>query len=244
MLPRWLSDKTNEISKSGTLVVSNCYSFDVTAFRLPMFSIYLSQIKTIDLSGTCIFSLDGFPKMRSLSTFIANNSQISSFKNFSILRGISSIYLKNTPVSASKNYGLCVSIMLLPELRSMDGKVIADRNKAKASSIDPHVSLLLDKGWDMPYPIPSIMTIMNECEKYGIPFDEKDEEGQYNTYSDDEFDVSQNESNSSDHIVHVSENDKKLARGLAEIFNSYGENINPSDYNTLYQRLADIVLQM
>lgn len=241
MLPRWLSDKTSEISKTGCLVVSNCYSFDVTAFRLPMFSVYLSQIKSLDLSGTCIFSLEGFPKMRTLSTFIANNSQISTFKNFSVLRGITSIYLKGTPVASSKNYGLCISLMLLPELRSIDGKVVSSRYKVRASSLDPHVKILLDKGWDMPHPIPSIVTIMNECERFGIPFDEKDDNDQYNSYSDNEF-IDDYEDDYS--IVHLSENDKKLAQGLSEIYRSFGDDISPNDYNSLYQYLSDIVLQM
>ena len=240
-IPKWLQLKIPEINKSGKMDCSKDGRFNVESLKIKQFSPYFNIIRYLNISNTSITDLSSFPKFPALTTFIANQTQISSFTNFSVLLGITKISLKDTPISHEKSYLISLTALLSPNLSIIDGKIISESTKEKAKNLGKLVCSLIDSGWIMPIPIPNSYEIMDECHKRGISFDSSDFDEFSSSGLDKAWSVASDINSMSDDfdITNVSENDKQLAQGLSNIFADFGIEIEPTNYRELLAAVAD-----
>lgn len=149
MKPQWLVLKEKEAAKTGILDLSKEFITDLTLIKASR------SIKVLNLSYSPIESLEGLHKLPNIEKFIANNAAISSLKGFEAISKIQSIELRETPISKEKYYKLSL-VVAFKNIRTIDNKRIPDSLYKKAETYPKEAADLLNNGWRLEYPCPSL----------------------------------------------------------------------------------------
>ena len=154
--------RSNKVNLSG----ENIDSLEKIGTIKLMVQLDLSYVRTIN-------SLEGFKRQPALKTFIADGSAISSLKNISSLSNVTALSIKNTPLMKSnQKFNVIASLILvMPNLRIFNGKVITQKTREKVESAGypmPQTAKLIDAGWIVEYPCPSKKQMIELLKNYDI----------------------------------------------------------------------------
>lgn len=167
MLPSWLQRRVHSLRRTGKLSFINETDVDPSALRQLGNEIFF--IKTLDFSKTKIETLDGMPRLTKVTSFIADQSNLSDFRNFISLSSATSISIKKTPISKIPHYKLNILLASGPNLVKIDGQVITSTLRARYEQYPSACCQLVNAGWIATYPCPPHDKLIEICNQYNIP---------------------------------------------------------------------------
>lgn len=261
-VPHWLESRMYFVKVQGKMLLSGETNIDLSRFESPQISKTLSLMKYLDVSKTPLESVEGLGYHKKLICFVANNSSISSFRNFKSLRSVTSISLIGTPLSKVPNYKLSLLLVIGNQLNSIDGKLVPNSIREKAKSYSSIAGDLINVGWAVEYPCPSIETLNNLCQEYGIqcnpkithPIDiEMYNDLNRNFYSGD-FETTLQELKKKHEellkqgqalfgLIDEDEDDEDTALQISTIFHSHGISIPSNDQETIIETVQSLCNQ-
>lgn len=167
-IPPWLARRLHTLKRTGILTLIKEKNVDLSSLQMKDMGPYIQFIKTIDLTGTPIRSIENLPFLPRLTSFIADYSEINSFVNFSSISTATSISVKKTPLSQIPHYRLAILLAVGPNVVKIDGKMISPvlLNRYKSYPLCFHD--LINKGWAFEYPCPSAQETQKLCKQYRI----------------------------------------------------------------------------
>ena len=168
-LPGWLARRLPLMKKSGKFNVSGERNFDARYLSSPEVVRALGLVKHVDLSRTPLETLEGLPNLPHLSSFSADQTQISKFTNFKILQTAASVSFKGTPLSELPTYHIGLLLVLgIDSLSSIDGKVVPTRVRRQCRSYPAFCGELVNRGWIPEFPCPDGTELLRICERFEV----------------------------------------------------------------------------
>jgi hypothetical protein len=147
-LPLWLARRLPYLKKTGKFSVASESQFDPSYLSQPEVARVLSVTRHLDLGRTQVESLQDFPTLPRLNTFVADRSQIADFRNFSAVRTATTFSLRDTPVSQLPTYRLSLLLAVgLDAIASIDGCQISQKLKDRALAYPKLCSEFVNQGW-------------------------------------------------------------------------------------------------
>lgn len=244
-LPKWLNRRIGSLRRTGKLILSNEEQFDPAALALPHFSSDRKLIKTLDISGTKVTSLEGLPILKNLTSFIADNSQIKDFKNFKSIPNATKISLKNSPITKENHhYKISILIVLGKNITSIDGVLVSETLKKRVDTYPEIASNLVNAGWVAEYPCPNELQMNELIEKFHIQQEEPNETiVKIQKMSDDDLNEEKEEEEEEtfeDIITGLRNRQEKLFLDYQELFGILPDDIPDQE---LPQRIAELFAQ-
>lgn len=114
------------------------------------------SLKTLLLQETMFESLETLPPQTNLQYINADGSQLSSYTGLSRHPKLHSVSFLDTPLSEDPNYRLSLLIVIGQRLTMVDGVPITQQEKKKASKYPLIARYLIEAGWEVVDPCPSI----------------------------------------------------------------------------------------
>ena len=167
-IPPWLNRRLHTLKRTGVLTLIKEKNTDLSCFQLKDVMYYNNFIKTLDLTGTPIKSLEKLPNLPRLTNLILDYSEISNCINFAAVSTITSISLKKTPLSALPHYKLCILLSAGPNIVKIDGKMITQILINRYNSYPACAHDLVNNGWMVEYPCPGNDRLAQLCEEYDV----------------------------------------------------------------------------
>ena len=139
-----------------------------TVFRSPELQKNANLIKTLNLTRTNFRTARAFPTLNSMTSLIADFSELENFENFLSFPKLAKISIKHTPVASKKNFKLSLYLLFGDSLSSINGTIISEEIRRKALEYPNFARDLINKGWIAVYPPPSDDEFDDLCQNYGI----------------------------------------------------------------------------
>ncbi|OHT04975.1 hypothetical protein TRFO_27421 [Tritrichomonas foetus] len=248
--PIWLTMHTMSITKTSKLLLNNNIQINLNDFSSPYFMTSIPLIKILDISNNEITSLEGLPYLPHLSTFIADDTNISSFLNFKSIKHATKVSFKRTHISKLVNYRMAILLICGKKLISIDGKKIPTSLFEKISHYPKYTSELINRGWMVEYPCPPDNIIDELCITYGIQSasastsvssisNEVTFDKIYNEYKSRQ----QAMFNIAEPIFQIEEKrdiEEELSVAIRQLFYEHGININSTDDNCQEKLLFEV----
>lgn len=188
---KYLIRKISMIIRTGQLVLAHETEFKPSALSSSILKKHLKLIKVLDIRNTPTISLEGMPYFPHLHTFLADSTQISSLTNFRAIRNATKVSFKKTPISSFPRYKLSLLVICGPNLSSIDDGIINQCLKNRSTLYPKIAADLIEKGWNIEWPVPDNQRFQELCQEYGIPYINEEEEIQESS----QFDENQNTDN-------------------------------------------------
>ena len=87
-IPAWLSRRLHTLKRTGVLTLIKEKNVDLSCLQIKDIGPYIQFIKTLDLTGTPIQSLENLPHLPRITNLIADYSGLKSCINFSSISTI------------------------------------------------------------------------------------------------------------------------------------------------------------
>ena len=167
-IPAWLSRRLHTLKRTGVLTLIKEKNVDLSCLQIKDIGPYIQFIKTLDLTGTPIQSLENLPHLPRITNLIADYSGLKSCINFSSISTITSISVKKTPLSQLPHYKLAILLAAGPNIVKIDGKMISQLLLNRYKTYPPYVHDLVNKGWVVEYPCPDTTQLQELCKQYEV----------------------------------------------------------------------------
>ena len=167
-----LRSKLALLKKSGELSFHSQKMDIESTLKTPEVKKSTNFIKTLTLTRTNFSTANGIPEMPFLTTLNADNSKLENFENFLAFPKLAKVNIKKTPVSEKKNFKLSLYLLFGESLSSINGSIISETVRAKASEYPEYARELVNKGWIAVYPPPSDEDFEEICKNYGVDIEE------------------------------------------------------------------------
>ena len=167
-IPPWLSRRLHTLKRTGVLTLIKEKNVDLSSLQIKDMGSYIQFIKTLDLTGTPIQSIENLPYLPRITSFIADYSDLKSCINFSSISTATSISVKKTPLSQLPHYKLAILLAVGPNIVKIDGKMISPVLLNRYKTYPPYVHDLVNKGWVVEYPCPDVQQLQSLCKQYKV----------------------------------------------------------------------------
>lgn len=174
-LPQWAARRIPTLKRNGSLSFLRESIVDLSVLGHPQMKPYMKFVKTLDLTGTPISSLDGIPTLSTITSVKLDQTKLENLKGISAIAGATSISLTKTPFESVPHYKLSL-LICIPSLVKIDNKMVTDVLKRRAAMYPPFTAELINKGWIATYPLPSREEFEKLCEEYNVEVPEEEEE--------------------------------------------------------------------
>jgi hypothetical protein len=162
--PAWLQKSELIFLRTGKLNLSSVALPDLAAIKAR------PSLKELNLSKTQLKSIQGLAVQRNIVVFIADNSQLESFTNFSAIASASTYSLKNTPLAANRLFRIAVALLSNAHRPIVNGMLISDAERKKASAYPPFTAELVNLGWPLVWPCPEPDHMRELCRQYNVTY--------------------------------------------------------------------------
>lgn len=161
-LQQALTIKRRELATSGLL--------DWKEIRFNDFRALGSQksLKKLDISNSSVTSLHTLQPQPQLKEIICDGSKLNSFAGLSSQPRLSSFSFKNTPLANTENSRLAAIICIGPRLSLLNGTPVTRKERQLAACYPPVAQFLVENGWVVKYPLPSIHDFHFLADQFGI----------------------------------------------------------------------------
>jgi hypothetical protein len=132
-------------------------------------------MRSLCVSYCQLSSLSGLLPLPNLTTFIADNSQLSSFVNFLAIGNVRKLSLLRTPLLNSPTFTLS-ALLVCPRLLSLNGKQVPPLQRQRATQYPPLGRDLVNAGWFAEFPPPSSDRITELTVQYRVALPQAEEE--------------------------------------------------------------------
>ena len=149
----WIERRLHNLRVTGKLNLAGEKDLDLEGLSNPKYAKELSIVKEMNLNRTSLKSFEGFPNMLKLSDLSVENTELKNFKNIRSFPNLRKISFKGSNDLGSKNLSLSV-ILAIPSISSVNGKLVSEKIKQKASEYPPIAGDLVNAGWIATYPVP------------------------------------------------------------------------------------------
>ncbi|OHS93702.1 hypothetical protein TRFO_40023 [Tritrichomonas foetus] len=113
-------------------------------------------LKTLNISETDIASLESLPPQPNLQQIVCDNTDIDSFVGLSRHPKLKSVSFLHTPLSERENFRLSCLVIVGQMLSVINGVPVTQRERIQAAEYPVISRYLLEAGWDIQVPVPSI----------------------------------------------------------------------------------------
>ncbi|EAX96959.1 hypothetical protein TVAG_414400 [Trichomonas vaginalis G3] len=257
----WLERRIHSLRSTGKLNLPSEKDFNAQLLADKKYVADVKLTKYLNLSRIPITTFEGIPKLPKCLELIADNILLESLKNISAFPHLRKISLKNSTNINKKQLNLSL-VIALPDLVSINGKIIPDLVKKKAQKYPSYSAQLINKGWIAEIPCPTSEELKQICEQYGVEYLEDDadleesEKEQEAAENDLEYDFEdtiaflhkahEDMLVRSQAIFGIVGDEEPFNTQLSELLATHGVNIEPSDSDALIhvvQTLCDSATQ-
>lgn len=169
----WLERRIHSLRTSGRLNLPSEREFNPQLLSEKKYLADIRLTKYLNLSRIPLTTFEGIPKLPKCIELMADNIQLENLKNIAAFPHLRKISLKNSTNISDKQLNLSL-IIALPELVSINGKIIPDVLKKKAKKYPTYAASLINKGWIAEIPCPSGDEMMQICDKFGVEYIDDD----------------------------------------------------------------------
>jgi hypothetical protein len=131
-------------------------------------------LKILKLNKSPLISLHTLPPQPLLRELYADGSQLETLTGINKLNRLAVLSLKDTPVSANPNFRLSAIICVGTRLESINGEKVTNYERRRAQAYPPVARLLVNEGWVVQFPPPSVADFRYLANSFGIECEEKD----------------------------------------------------------------------
>jgi hypothetical protein len=125
-------------------------------------------LKSLDLTGASITSLEGLPLLPRLTSLILNQTGLTNLKNILSAPKLRVIALKKTPFSQNRFFRISLVIALPSDLVKIDEQAVPKSMKKRAREYPSCAGGLVNAGWIAEWPKPSTARFTELCAEYGV----------------------------------------------------------------------------
>jgi hypothetical protein len=105
------------------------------------------SILKLDISDNPLTGFEGMQSYKSLITFVANRTKITSFKGVKPQDGVQQVMFSQTPLGCEPHFPLMALVVFGSGLNIVNGRVVTDADRALADGLRPQILKLLADGW-------------------------------------------------------------------------------------------------
>jgi hypothetical protein len=162
-----ISKQKVQLSRDGKLVLASKFldTIDI-GVQKALFS--------LDVSKSNITSFRELKPQPNLKEIIAKDCPLSDFNGLSQQTKLTSITFDGTPIGDQKYSNIAALIVIGPKLNRINNQIVTQKEKKMATCYPPITKKLLESGWILQYPTPSVEDFKNICETFKIEYTDKD----------------------------------------------------------------------
>ncbi|EAY23266.1 hypothetical protein TVAG_185730 [Trichomonas vaginalis G3] len=157
-----LTIRRRELAMTGLL---NWKNVEFTDFR-PLGT--QKSLKVLDLENSAVTSLHTLQPQPQMTEINADNSRLATFAGLSSQPRLSKISFNNTPLAKTENCRLAALLCIGPRLSRINGVPVSKKECALAEAYPPVAQFLIESGWIVQYPPPSIHDFQYLADQFGI----------------------------------------------------------------------------
>ena len=265
-IPAWLSRRLHTLKRTGVLTLIKEKNVDLASLQIKDMCSYIQFIKTLDLTGTPIQSIENLPFLPRITSFIADYSELQNCINFSAISTTTSISVKKTPLSKLPHYKLSILLAVGPNIVKIDGKMISPVLLNRYKKYPEYVRDLVNKGWVVEYPCPSPSKLLSLCKQYKVEIPDEEEQTEFppdeeETFVEEEAPVVDFDSlaqklwNQHEDMLQkkqamfgiidddesdITQDESEFGNRIAALFKSHGYEVNPSDNKSILEAIDEL----
>ena len=126
------------------------------------------QLKKLDLSNSNVSSLHTLQPQPQLKEIICDGSKLNNLAGLSAQPRLTSFSFKNTPLYNVENSRIAALICIGTRLSKLNGTPITQKERQIAACYPPIAQYLVENGWVVKYPPPSIHDFKFLADQFGI----------------------------------------------------------------------------
>ncbi|OHT13301.1 hypothetical protein TRFO_16634 [Tritrichomonas foetus] len=120
------------------------------------------------INDSSIKNFSTLKEQKNMKSIIADNSKIQTLAGLSIQPRLSKISLINTPIGNTENFRIAALVAIGQRLSSINGIPVTKSERRMAQCYPPIAKRLVDHGWALQYPPPSLLDFKYLVKKFGL----------------------------------------------------------------------------
>ena len=127
-----------------------------------------SALIKLVLNKVPIKSFDTLKEQKNLKEIVADDSKLESFSGLSQQPRLAKISFKNTPLAATENFRIAALVSIGQRLSVINDVPVTKAERRKAQCYPPIAKRLIDNGWVLQFPPPSLLDFQYLAKKFKI----------------------------------------------------------------------------